>query len=181
MIECIGCWSNREDPGKKAKKSPFYGRGPCLDIRSQKLQKSSEHVEQDSVEDGRARSKTKSTSTSKRRRVSSLSVVRAKENLSDRASKSPVSREVVGSQLVVLKPGLVAQIWVALEASDKVKDEEEIVKKRGREETGVTPEKEQEKQAAKATKTAGGGSRIDQRIIEGGSGARGEKPPATNL
>ena len=184
LIECGGCWSNKEDPekiGRKVKKSPCYGRGPCLDIRSQKPQKNSEHVEQESVEDGRARSKTKITSTSKSRRVPSLSVVRAKENLSERASKSPVSREVVGSQLVVLKPGLVAHIGVALEASAKGKDEEEIIKKRGREETGVTPEKEQEKPAAKATKTAGGGSRLAQPIIKGGSGARGEKPPALNL
>ena len=184
LTECRSCWNNKEESekvGKRSKKIPCFNRGPCLDIRHQpqKLQKSSDHGEQESAEDQRARSKGKSTSRSSR--VSSLSVVRSKETISDRASKSPVSREVVGSQLVVLKPGLVAQIGDALEASEKGNDEEETIKKRGREETGVTPEKEQDKPVAKATKTSGGGSRIAQPVVKGGEGARGKKPPATNL
>ena len=184
LTECWGCWTNNVDcekPGKKVKKSPCFSRGPCLNMRPQNQQKNVEVLEQDSAKEIDRRARSQNKSTSNMRRMSSLSVSRSGDNISDRASKSPVSREVVGSQLVVLKPGLVAQIGDALEASEKVQDDDEQLKKRGREETGITPEKEQEKPVAKASKTVGGGSKIAQPIGKGGLVARGERPSATNL
>ena len=185
LTDCWGCWMNTlesEKAGRKVKKKECFNRQPCLDIRPKKQPKAGAGVESSSGKDQDqiSRSRSKST-TSGGRKMSRLSVATSKEKLSDTASRSPVSREVVGSQVVVLKPGLVSQIGDALEASGNDQNQEvEQAKKRSREESGKTPEKEQEKPVAKATKTTATGSKIAQ-PVKGGSVVRGEKPPTTNL
>ena len=183
LPECWGCWSNKvegEKTGKKVTKKICFNRGPCLDIRQKKQQKPSKG-ENDTTGNREQNSRSRSNiKASKIQRRTSLSVGKSKDSLSQRASKSPVSREVVGSQLVVLKPGLVAHIGSALEESEKINSREDQQKKREREESGNTPDKEQEKPALKAPKTSGK-SKIAQPVVREAPVAEGKKPSVTGL
>ena len=90
-----------------------------------------------------------------------------------------VTKTKVGSQNIVFKPGQVAE---TKEAIDRQTDEAE--KKRGREETGNTPDKEEQTLKTPKTnaKTSGGfKSKLVKPGQMGGGEVRGKKPPASCL
>ena len=92
-------------------------------------------------------------------------------------SRGGVSKTKVGAQNIVFKPGQVAETKEAID-----RQAEEAEKKRGREETGNTPEKEEQPiKTPKTSAKASGGSR--SKLVKpgqlGGGEVRGRKPPAS--
>ena len=92
-------------------------------------------------------------------------------------SRGGVTKARVGSQSIVFKPGQVAE---KKDAIDRKRDESE--KKRGREETGTTPEKEE--QTVKTPKTVAKISKASKsKLVKPGQiqacEVRGEKPPTS--
>ena len=94
-------------------------------------------------------------------------------------SKGGMAKTKVGSQSIVFKPGQVAE---SKDALDRQTGEDD--KKRGREETGTTPDKEEQilKTPKHNVKTSGGSkSQLIRPGQIGGREARGGKPSATSL
>ena len=95
-------------------------------------------------------------------------------------SRGGMTKTRVGSQSIVFKPGQVAE---SKDAIDRQTEESE--KKRGREETGTTPEKEEQTMKTPKTVAKKSGA-IKSKLVKPGQMAGGEvgggkKPPASSL